>query len=77
MSVYIDIAVNDEEIGHLVITRVEAHIGPNNLHSYRWRYTGKGPGAEATGWVEHRYGDGAMALVAKATKPASRSAALS
>ncbi|MCV7208373.1 hypothetical protein [Mycolicibacterium canariasense] len=69
MSLYTDIRINGDVIGKVQITRTHDDNGTDvdSVNNYRWRYTRESEHSDndATGEIEHRYGEGAIALVAK------------
>lgn len=64
MSLYVTLAINDDTIGTVAITRTTSHgEQPDSVNFYRWQYwTTKQPDPRAIGYIEHRYGDGALTL---------------
>lgn len=68
MSIYVDMHINDEPIGSLGsigITRTTEHGSqPGSVNTYRWVIY-RNRGRRTVGFVDHRYGDGAIALVHK------------
>jgi hypothetical protein len=61
----VDLKVNTRRIGRVIVTRIHPDGGPpDRVHTYTWRYSRDGQ-HEAVGTVEHRYGDGAVALAHK------------
>ena len=64
MSMYVDIAVNSELIAGVAITRTTSGgEQPDSINTYRWTHARNGD--TAVGFVEHRYGNGAIALAHK------------
>lgn len=64
MSLYVELQINDVPIDSVAVTRTTSHGSqPDSVNWYRWvMYRGQG---KIIGHVEHRYGDGAVALAAK------------
>lgn len=63
MSLYVDLQVNNDPITSIGITRVSSGGSqPDSVNTYRWvhYYDGR----ESVGHVDHRFGDGAIALAA-------------
>lgn len=78
MSLTADMAINGEPIGRVVVRRTKRGGGPggiplnDEIHSYE--VTATGPQGTIRAHVdEHRYGDGAHALMAKAMKAVAES----
>lgn len=64
MSVYVDLHINDEQLGAIAITRMSSAGGtPDAINTYRWHY--QCDGHQAVGDLVHRYGDGAVVLAHK------------
>ena len=63
---HFDLKVNGRTISTVLIQRADSGygVGPADVHTYRWT-VGASHRDEASGTVSHRYGDGAMSLVAK------------
>ena len=63
---HFDLKVNGRAITTVLIQRADSGygVGPADVHTYRWT-VGASHRDEASGAVRHRYGDGAMSLVAK------------
>ena len=59
-----ELQINDVTIRSVAVTRTTSHGSqPDSVNSYRWvMYRGQG---QIVGHLEHRYGDGAVALAAK------------
>ena len=65
MSVYVDIQINNDPITSIGITRTtSAGSAPDSVNTYRWVLY-RDQGKRTVGVVEHRYGDGALALTHK------------
>lgn len=65
MSLYVDVHVNDGALLSVAATRTDGSgCTPDSINTYRWVYYRPG-GRRTIGHVEHRYGDGAVALAAK------------
>lgn len=65
MSLEVDLKVNTQRIGRVIVTRIHPDGGPpDRIHTYTWRYSHDGQ-HETVGTVEHRYGDGAVELAHK------------
>ncbi|GAS98844.1 Gp86 [Mycolicibacterium canariasense] len=65
MSVYVDVQVNNDPITSVGITRTtSAGSAPDSVNTYRW-VVYREQGRKTVGFVEHRYGDGALALTHK------------
>lgn len=65
MSVYVDVQVNNDPITSIGITRTtSAGTAPDSVNTYRW-VVYREQGRQTVGFVEHRYGDGALALTHK------------
>lgn len=63
MSLHVEVRINAECIGGLVITRHHGNsTDHDSVNEYHWRYMSHGRQL-GSGTVMHRYGDGALALV--------------
>ncbi|AQT81983.1 hypothetical protein B1R94_26070 [Mycolicibacterium litorale] len=69
MSLDTEIRINGEMIAAVHIVRVEGstNTDPDSVNDYQWSYS---PDAQEGNWtisavIQHRYGDGAIALVHK------------
>ncbi|AIY32507.1 hypothetical protein PBI_LUCKY2013_146 [Mycobacterium phage Lucky2013] len=65
MTLYVDFRVNSRPIANLAISRVKGCAAPDSLNTYTWHYTEPGTDEVDRGDIQHRYGDGAPALVEK------------
>ncbi len=64
MSVYLDLHINDAQLGAIAITRMTSAGGTDDaINTYRWHYACEGH--QDMGSVVHRYGDGAVVLAHK------------
>lgn len=65
MSLFIDLRIGDERVGDIKVSRLDVDNGksPDAVNTYRWYYS-RGNN-EASGLIDHRYGDGAVALAYK------------
>lgn len=65
MSLYVDLQINNDPIASIGITRTTSNGSqPDSVNTYRWvQY--REQGRKTVGFVEHRYGDGAIGLAAK------------
>lgn len=68
----LDVKINDELIRRIEIQRTTNKEVPSGVsdddqvNTYQWRvYRGDSKDCFAIGWIDHRYGDGAMSLVGK------------
>jgi len=62
MSLYIDLQVNNDPITSVGITRISSGgTQPDSINTYRWVHY-HDQGRKTEGHLEHRYGDGAIAL---------------
>jgi hypothetical protein len=65
VSVYVDVQVNNDPITSIGITRTTSGgSAPDSVNTYRW-VVYRDQGRKTVGFVEHRYGDGALALTHK------------
>ncbi|MDH6199223.1 hypothetical protein M2272_005891 [Mycobacterium frederiksbergense] len=65
MSVYVDMQINNDPLTSIGITRTsERGSQPDSVNTYRWVLY-RDQSGKTEGFVEHRYGDGAVALVHK------------
>lgn len=62
MALWCVLHVNDQAIGHFEAVRIEGGTAPDDVNTYEAKVTRLGEPTWA-GRVEHRYGDGAWALV--------------
>lgn len=64
MGLYVMLEINDDRIGTIAVTRTTC-IGEqsDSVNTYRWQYV-RDDGS-AVGFVQHRFGDGAVALASK------------
>lgn len=65
MSLYVEVKINSEAVAVVTATRItDFGSQPDSVNTYEWKWASCDR-IEATGCVEHRYGDGAFSLACK------------
>lgn len=66
MSLVVRLSVNDGPmISYVTVRRMEGGTDPDSINTYEWHVHQALPRIDEWGKVEHRYGDGAVTLLAK------------